>query len=114
MKHIKSILFASLCILCLACSKSEEPLNVTWGAEVRRVSFQGAKNFCAAKGQRLPNRAELNSAFQAGLYSSWEGADWYWSGEEASSNQAYLVDVANGDVQPDGKDTRGDARCVKK
>ena len=71
----------------------------SWSADQGQMNWNAAKVKCAGAGMRLPAPAELQSAVSSGNAKDWikEGFA-YWADEEASKDDAAVVDIHFGRI----------------
>ena len=81
-----------------------------WGPMEGEMSWQAARELCASQGRRLPTLDQLVRAYDAGS-DAW-GAHSYWSAEEASPEEAVVMNMYDMGYQEEvSKDYKYHVRC---
>jgi hypothetical protein len=113
----------SLNLICIKPKKQENKKSLSWGkTEQNRMNFKEAKEFCEAKGSRLPNAKELFSLAIFKVFNEKEYAQkygftqpkYYWSSDanDDFSNTAIVVGFLRASVASSAKDNKSFVRCV--
>lgn len=84
-----------------------------WSAYQGWMNWKDAKIKCKSIGMRLPNRSELQSAYEKGLTESWKkDGGYYWTIEQSSKN-SYVFGIFTGQHVITRTDKGKHTRCIR-